>query len=416
MANGTPLKFPAGLDNRSRESSLPEGALRVCVNLDVTREGGLLARQGLRELLASGAHSFYGHPDQGYALCVSGGELCYFDGMTLTPIRTVNATALMSYAALNGNIYFSNSHEQGRITPTGELAYWGIPTPPPPVCIPVDAGACRAGTMRITQTAVSADGLESGAPEPVAVAVAEGGGVQVTVPTGADFIVYATDIDGDVFRAVATVVSGGTITVGRTITGKPLESLFAVKPIPGQFVTAYRGRLWVASGSVLWFTDDLSPHWLLPHLGYFLFERDITLLCAVEDGLLIGTASRIYFLHGNHPSDMTQRPALHLGAVYGSGLNDAPQDVLLGPGMAPSRCCAFLDSEGAFCMGRAGGIIQRITNDRYLAGTASTAQTVYWSHEGLRQFTLLISDTTAQPNKALDPLVKTTFTNGVALS
>lgn len=414
MANGTPLKFPAGLDNRSRESSLPEGALRVCVNLDVTREGGLLARQGLRELIASGAHSFYGHPYQSYALCVVDGELNRFDGTTLNPLRTVRITAPMSYAILNGSVFFSNGYEQGRVDSSGNLAYWGIPTPPPPTCVPVTAGGCRAGTMRVTQTAVSPDGLESGAPEPVAVTVAEGGGVQVTVPTGADFRVYATDIDDSIYREVAQVASGGTITVGRSITGKPLESLFAVKPIPGQIVTTHKGRLWVASGHILWFTDELSPHWLFPHYGFFQFDSDITLVGAAEDGLFIGTPSRIYYLQGSLPTEMTLRQVLHLGAVPG-GLNDAPQDVLLGQGSFPSRCCVFMDTEGAFCIGRPGGIVQRVTDDRYVIGNAARAEISYWQHDGLRQFAVLATDQIGRVNSALDALVQTTFANGTSL-
>ncbi len=410
------LKFPVGLDNRARESALPDGSLRVCQNLDVTKEGNLLARQGLRRIATGDCHSFHGALYGGFALCVQNGSLMRFDGTTLTALRSVQPKALMSYAALNGDIFFTNGHEQGRVTVSGDLALWGLPTPPSPICQAASSGGLRAGTVRVTQTAV-VDGLESGAPEPVSVTVAEGGGVQVTVPTsaGVSFAVYMTDVDGDLFRRAATVASGGTVTIGTGFVGKPLDSLFAVKPIPGQFVTAHRGRLWIASGSVVWFTDTLSPHWLFPHEGYYAFEAPITLLTAAEDGLYVGTAERVYYLQGSTPSDMGLRPVLQYGAIFGSGTNDIPTDVLLGQGAFPSRCCAFIDTEGVFCIGRPGGIVQRITNGRYVGGNAEQASVAYWRHNGLQQFTAALMTVRNDANMAIDGQMPETFTNGISL-
>lgn len=410
------LKFPLGLNNHDRESALPDGSLREVVNLDITRDGGLLARQGLRKVIDGDFHSFYGHPARYYALAVQAGNLVRFDGSTATILRSVHPTARMSYATLNNEVFFSNGHEQGRVTANGSLSIWGLPTPPPPVCTVVaDTGGFRAGTVRVTQVAV-VDGLESGASEPVAVLVSEGGGVQVTVPTGATFHVYATDVDGDVFRQAATVVSGGTTLVGADFTGKPLESLFAVKPLPGLYVTAYKGRLWVASGSVVWFTDTLSPHWLFPYAGYYAFEDTVTGIVAAEDGLYIGTAARVWYLQGAKPAEMTLRPSLYLGMVAGSGLNDIPTDVLLGQGSFPSRCGAFLDRDGVFCIGRPGGIVQRITEQRCVIGPTDYASITYWQHEGLRQFTVAAESVNDSANTALDSLVQATFVNGTSLN
>lgn len=410
------LKFPLGLNNRDRESALPEGALRAAVNLDVTRDGGLLVRQGVRAVVAGSFHSFYGSPYRTYALAVQDGSLVRFDGTTVTSLRAVHPTARMSYAALNGDVFFSNGHEQGRVTSVGTLSLWGLPTPPAPVCVAVSTtGGLRVGTVRVTQVAV-VDGLESGAPEPVAVAVAEGGGVQVTVPTGATFRVYATDVDGEMFRQAATVASGGTTLIGAGFAGKPLESLFAVKPLPGLWITAFKGRLWVASGSVVWFTDTFSPHWLFPQAGYYAFEDTVTGIVAAEDGLYIGTAARVWYLQGSKPAEMTLRPVLHLGMVAGSGLNDIPTDVLLGQGAFPSRCGAFLDSDGVFCIGRPGGVVQRVTEQRYVMDSAERASVAYWQHEGLRQFTVALESVQGAANQALDGLVQATFANGTALS
>lgn len=409
------MKFLVGLDNRSRETALPEGALRACSNLDVTRDGSLLVRQGLREVATGNTHSFFSHPSGRYAVFVKDGNLTHLDDTGESVLASVHPTARMRYALLNDEIYYTNGHTQGRITAQGVATFWGLPTPPGPVCSAATSGAMRAGTVRVTYCAV-VDGVESGAPEPAVITVPEGGGVQITVPTGASFAVYATEVDGSVFRHAVTLASGATAIIGAHITGKPLESLFAVKPLPGQSITTHKGRLWVASGSVVWFTDERSPHWLFPHQGYYAFEGDSTALASAEDGLYVGTPSRLFFLQGNNPLDMTLRMVSTLGMLPGSGTDHIPTDVLLGQGSFPSKCCAFLDSEGVFCIGRPGGIVQRITADRFVAGSADRAEIAYWTHNGLRQFSVALMDAAQDANRALDGLVQATFANGTSLA
>lgn len=408
------LKFPAGLDNRSRETALPEGTLRDCVNMDVTREGTLLTRKGLRLLTAGDFHSFYSPPHGRFALVVKDGNLCRWDGSTFTVLRAANGLRRMSYASLNDEVFFSDGLIQGRVTTTGALDFWGLSTPPSPTCGAVSTGGMTAGTVRVTLTALSGH-LESGAPEPVALTLADGGGVVVAVPTGATFRVYVTDVDGDIFRAVVDVASGSSVPIGVGYRGKPLESLGAVRPYPGQYVTAYKGRLWIASGSTVWFTDTLSPHWLVPNEGYFSFESPITMLGAAEDGLFVGTADRVYYLQGTKPADMNMRPTLHIGAIPGSGLNDMPMDVLLGQGSFPTRCCSFVDTDGVFCIGRPGGIVQRITDDRYVAGNARQADLRYVQHDGLSQFLALLDDEYGNANAAIDTAVVAINSNGTTL-
>lgn len=65
-AKPTPVavRFAVGLDNRSVETELADGALRVCENLDVTRGGSLLSRLGLRPVADGNYHSAY-TPDHG---------------------------------------------------------------------------------------------------------------------------------------------------------------------------------------------------------------------------------------------------------------------------------------------------------------------------------------------------------------
>lgn len=407
MTDFPALKFPLGLNNRDRESAVPNGALREAVNLDVTRDGGLLVRNGLREITTGDAHSFYGHPNGEYSLLVIDGELVKFDGIAFTSLRSVHPTARVSYTTLNGEVFFSNGYEQGRITAGGELTFWGLPIPPAPQCSIVEnTGGFREGTVRVTIVAV-VNGVESGAPEPVALSVSDGSGVLVTVPSGATFNIYSTDVDGDIFYKTATALSGTSVLVGAGMaTGKRLESLFAVKPFSGNYLVSYKGRIWIANDQTVWFTDSASPHWLFLHQGYFTFDSAITLLAAAEDGLFIGTATQIWFLQGTQPNAMTLRLVSTYGAIAGSGLSELPIDAFTREGVPLGRCCTFLDTDGVFCVGRPGGQVQRVTANYYGAGNAGLATLIYWQHEGLHQVVAIIEDVAGDENAALDSSVQ----------
>jgi len=411
------LKFPEGINNRARETSLPEGSLRECTNLDVTNEGTLRVRDGLRQLMTGAWHSLYPHPHGAYLCAVKDGSLGVVKNsefISLTPV-----VGPVRYADFNGDVFWSDGDSQGRIDGSGGLVVWGL-NPPPQLQVVVvsDQGGLDAGDYQITYTA-SVNGLESGAPYPVQVKVPAGGGIQVTTPvSSARFSIYLTPPNGQSleFTKVADL-SGGVITVvGSGQRGKNLESLGAVKPPPSDHLCAYKGRLWAATGTTVWFTDTLSPHWLFPENGYFLFDAPVTLLEAAEDGLYIAAGERTYFLQGTELDKMNLRPVLYNGAVPGSGLGEFPYYVLIdSQGMIPTRSCAWLSTDGVFCVGRAGGMVSRVTDKSVSLSAGLRGLSAYWQHDGLRTFLLATDNQEQVVNAARDRSVAVLFQNGVSL-
>lgn len=388
-----------GLNNRALDASLPDGALRTAINIDLDNQGAVRTRQGARLVTSGSCHSFWGHSSTEWALCVIGGFLCRLAGSSLVSLRAVQPLS-MCYAELDGYVYFSNGVDQGRVSSSGVLDYWGINTPPAPVCTPITLGGLRAGTVRIVQTAIAPSGFESGASSPVAITIPEGGGVSVTVPTGASFFVYATDVDGDVFRQVGGMWTSGTsFVVGKSQRGKVVESLFASRPPAGGYLAEYMGRIWIANGSVLWFTDSKSPHWVFQESGYFQFDAPIVLLAAVNDGLFVGTAQDVSFMQGTSPSEMVRKSVWLRGAVESSSPVKIPSDILSQQPLGQS--CAWIDLDGVLCLGRSGGVVQPIGADAYRAGKASRVSLSYFEHDGLRQIAGVLLNA-ERPNTPVD--------------
>lgn len=423
MAEARPaitLKFPAGIDNRSREYALVEGSARVLDNVDVARDGGVRCRDGARQVWSTACHSLFAHPRGLYLLLVRDGVLGQMDRLeTWTALTSVAGPVI--YALLDDEIYWSDGTTVGRVKADGSLAPWGLATPAPPTPVAVaGAGSLAAGDYQVTMTAVHSTGLESGAGEPVKVTLTVTGGIQVTAPVSASYIfkVYAAPRYGESpeLRHVATLAGGASVTLGLIDGGKRLDSLLAVKPLPAQCLCAHKGRLWAASGSVVWFTSEKSPHWLFPASGYYAFESTVTMLGAAEDGVYVGLADRIYYLQGNDPQKMTRRLVAALGAVPGGG-QDIPVDLFLGQGGFPSRQCAWWDTEGVLSIGKPGGIVVRPAVDRYAAGAGESGRIGYRRVQGIRQLVSVLASTEAIAGdwQATDVSVATVFAQGVAL-
>lgn len=411
------LKFPGGVNNRDREYALPEGSLREAVNLDVTRDGGLRVRDGLRQLMTGAWHSLFPHPHGAYLCAVKDGSLGVVKTGEFTALTTVAGP--VRYADLNGDVFWSDGHIQGRIDGAGALAAWGLNPPPALQAVALTGqGGLDAGTYQITYTA-TINGLESGAPNPVILDVVAGGGIQVTTPaSAARFAIYITPPNGQSleFARAAELVGGVTAVIGAGNRGKNLESLRAVKPFPADHLCAYKGRLWAATGMTVWFTDTLSPHWLFPENGYFLFDAPVTLLEAAEDGLYIAAGERTYFLQGTELDKMNLRPVMYHGAVSGSGFGEFPYYVLIdAQGMMPTRSCAWLSTDGVFCIGRAGGMVSRVTDKSVSLSTGLSGLITYWQHDGMRSFMVATNDQEQVVNAARDQTVATVFQQGVSL-
>lgn len=126
------LSFPLGVNNRDRETALPVGAARVCDNLDVTRDGSLLSRKGLRLVEPGVAHSVWAHPSHRFLLLVLDGQLTRMDGEgETTALGAVSGPVVC--AVLNDDVFWSDGHAIGRVTAGGEVGIWGLSVPPVPV-------------------------------------------------------------------------------------------------------------------------------------------------------------------------------------------------------------------------------------------------------------------------------------------
>lgn len=395
------IKFSAGANNVASEYGLPENSVRDLINLEPTHGGGVRSRKGLRVLETWDCHSLFSPSSGGY-LVVHDGMLYYIAGGVATGLVAVAQNRKVRYAEYNGEIFWTNGAATGRLTRIYEATFWGLPLPTKPT-VSESIGNLLPGTYLVTHTAV-VNGIESGSPDPIAIALDNQGGILYSAPSAnvnVSFNVYLTPPNGTIaeLRRVASVTASGTTIVSEQPRGARLRSYLADKPPVGQWIIPYRGRLWIANNNYLWFTDSESLHWVFPEYGYLTFPNRITLLVPVADGIFVGDRQQTWFLGGSSPSEMTVRQVVGVGAVPGTGTYRIPFDVFAGDG---NPCAVWLDSEGVLCCGRTGGVVQRITQNSYRVGAVSSGEIVYRTTDGLRQFLVILDSVTPNEGAAED--------------
>lgn len=120
-------------------------------------------------------------------LCVEGTQL---KRLTVTPAGTITASVLgsgfmpgkhLAYDLVNNEAYLSNGVVTGKVTADG-LVPWGVQTPARQPALAADTvGGLHAGTYQVAVTFVADTGEESGSPAPQEIAIAEGGGILLSL-------------------------------------------------------------------------------------------------------------------------------------------------------------------------------------------------------------------------------------------
>lgn len=351
--------------------------LRNAVNVDLTASGTLQRRPGTEQVLPmSGAHSLWS--DEHAAFFVADGTLYQLsDTLQATALRTgLVPGRSVSYARVSGDVYWSNGLLIERIT-AGVSGPAGVPPlNPAPVVSAASGGSLPAGLYQVALTRRSASGEESGSTTPVQVSVPENGTISVTgIAGGTDFVsVYMSPPNGDMLFRAAVLPAGQSVVsfpAMPALAGR-LQTLL-MRPMPaGQIVRYAHGRLLVASGSMLYFSEPFAPALHNPSKGYIPFPERITVVEPTDGGVYV-VADETYWLAG---PDITQSEVvtkLPYGAVEGTS------------GQNPRDKTVFWFSSQGLVVGTPDGQVKNLQEDAVSVDPASSGATLYREQNGMRQ-------------------------------
>lgn len=278
-----------GMDNRHRAESLPEGFLRDLINIDVDDGGKLSLRLGSARLYAGDTHSLDGD------FFVEGGDLKLLNSdFSATLLESGVGDKAMDYTTIDDTTYFSNGVMTGKVQGT-EVTRWGVQPPPvQPVATPVTTGGLFAGDYQYAITWKDYAGEESGTGNAGLVTVEEGGGIQltkfVTPPTNIEKIaVYVTQHDSETLYLYAEYPRTlADVTISKGISDVPLTTQHGFPPEPCDIIQEHYGRIYLAKGNVVQFTEALIYGMVKPD-NFLQFEADVNLIVSLPGMLYIVT-------------------------------------------------------------------------------------------------------------------------------
>ncbi len=154
-------------------------------------------------------------------------------------------------------------------------------------------------------------------------------------------------------------------------------------PMPaGQLIEYFNGRLYVARGKVIHYSDPLYPWQTHEQKGFFQFPGDITLLRSIrETGVLVSDGIRTYLMAGLDAPAMKLTQLADYPAILGSDVKLDGSKV----GGIDGEAVYWLSSQGV-CMAGRGGLFKNLTREYYWPKSTAEASAILRLTNGFYQY------------------------------
>jgi hypothetical protein len=289
-----------------------------------------------------------------------------------------------AYEHFNGSVYFSDGAVTAKIV-GGQAFPWGQPVPRSP-SLNFIAGALPPGEYTFAVSTIDSDGLESGLSAPSQLVLASMGGVQVYGLTpGVDTIVYATTPGGSIlFEAARTSFGVANISSLGYDTGHPATTQHMGPPPPGRIIREFNGRMYIAVGDVVWYTEPYSTDLVNYTSGFMQFTAPVSVMEPGDGGMWIVSEGTEFF-RGTGPEDFKPETKLDYGAVYGtSRVVKRTKDVVW-------------YSEKGMVMGTKAGQVVNMQEKQVAPESGAAGALLIREKDGLRQAIASIKDPVVSP-------------------
>jgi hypothetical protein len=395
-------RWPAGINNMAEEVALDRDnfgriiALAEADNIDLSAEGIAKRRKGQILVDDQPYHSLY--CDQfPFGLCVTGGKLHRLDenGAITELVDGLSPFLELTYAELSDRIFWSDGSRQGMVMRDATTREMGVEVPSSPI-LSVTSGGLGQGTYQVVLTFRNQYGERSGTEEPIEIDVPTGGGIVVsgiptpTSPEIAAVEVFVTGGNETFYRAGMGAPGTSEIRITSAPQGFRLDTLMLDRTPPATIYRIHNGRLVFASGRYVGWSKALRPTLWDGAKDYLRFAAPPTMIESISasdaSGLFVAAGGRTFWMAGADPladGGWKSREVHPYGAVEGSSLLVPAK--AFDPDAAPtSRYAYWLDTGGHFCLGKPGGVVERIGPRRFNAGVAERAASVFRERDGQR--------------------------------
>lgn len=297
-----------GINNRKPDYSLKAkdsgDFLRDALNVSVNNAGRLQGTK-LPDLVQAMVtpHSLHMTSDTAGYL-VRGGSIYAISLPTYSEslFKILSNNNPVSWLAWNGDLYYSNGTDSGRIR-SGVWFPMALPTLPEPVPTTLPGGNLFAGAYQVAQSYYNAaTGEEGGISPACSVTLSAGGGLRVPLPAatpGATHVnFYCSTVNGSVPLLYASVALGSFPTHDIIDPGAAREANQRYEaPLPAGHLFLFNGCLCSHNGSAVFEGLPFRPGYYLPSAGRIPFPADVSNCVPAQNGVYV-VADKTYWLSG----------------------------------------------------------------------------------------------------------------------
>ncbi len=391
-----PLSWKLGIDQVSPKTTLPKGAVKDAINVDIDHAGGLEMRRGYTLVTAGVMHSLWTSEVRGESFAVIANKLhrvTMVDGWHAQDLNfTFSNDSPIWYEDLNGDVICGNTNQTLVIAPDLSVRHLGIETPAEPVAVANSYGGFTAGTYGVAASLMYGD-EEGPLSSAHFVTLTEGQGMSLTfLPPPTETLatkrrIYRTDPNGEVlYRATDLPVGTTSYIMGVTTIGRQAKNQFLDRMLPGNFVRYWNGLLWMVRGAVAFHSEPLNYGVYDPRFNFVQFPHPIRMFEPVAGGIFVGTKEGIYFLAGSGPKEFAVKKLGGQPPIKGSATR-IPVSLLGDDGETGEYAALWLSGNGFVVGLNDGRIVEKQRKRIKLDDTSGTSAVVV--HD--RQVTAVVS-------------------------
>jgi hypothetical protein len=302
-----------GIDMLTEDTKMRPDSVRDAINLEIDKDGNLDRRPGLRRANAqAGLHSVWTSPTGLGTFAAYGDQLCRVrrnsNTVDLDPFYTLGSPDRVSFDELNNRVVFCNRGTLGQVEPSGVARLLGGPDANPPIAHAQASGGLFGGPALVAISYVNAFGEEGGMSTQVQVDVPDGGGIRLVMPPPPpDAVItriYRTGKSGKLRWAADAPAAMPEYVVGAGKLKKLADTQFMRRMSGGDHVSAWNGRLLVARGRFLFWSEAMNSGLTDPRHNHATFPRRVAFIMGLSGGAFVGQrGAGVVWLGGNDPRE-----------------------------------------------------------------------------------------------------------------
>lgn len=298
-----------GIQNLYDPAMTPQGCVVEADNVLIESDGSVMPRAGYAPVTTN-VHSLFKHKNVVYGLY--NGLVCELYESTARPLSNTAIVGKVTWGVLNDEPVLTNSTILARVS-DGKVKQLGVEMPvPDPVSAMSPTLPLEAQNGEYAISFVNEDGEEgplsplgTGFMEPTEPTVV---GTRIYAPTSTT--VYEKGEEKQQLGGMLYLVGSTGEAGAKAPLGTPAETMNKARMPGGNFVRYWRGRLLVARGRTLYFSDPLRYGLYDQSRGFVTFEAKIDFIESIETGIFVALRNiGVVFLAGDSPEKWERRLA-----------------------------------------------------------------------------------------------------------